>query len=150
MSPCPLHRYVPWSLFPSGFLTKPLPTLLFSPRHPVPHLFSHPWFENHMYIWRELQILKLIITQFSLSSCYFCHIQVFLSVPSSGTFSVYDLLLMWQIKFHTCANSRQNYNFIHCSLLVLFFFLGYISYIFCCGFSLNFVNKTYNSLSIYL
>ena len=79
-----------------------------------------PWFENRIYIWRGLQILKLLITQFSPSSCYFCRVQVFLAVPSSGTFSVCVLLLKWQIKFHTRANSRQNYNFVHRSLVLFF------------------------------
>lgn len=127
MSPCRLHGYVLWSLFPSGFLTKPLSTLLFLPRFILCHIYLLIliW-KPYLYLARitnpedphypVLPILLLLLSHPSISA-----------VPFSGTFSVYVLLLICQIKFHTRANSRQNYNFVHYSLVlvvVVFFFQG--------------------------
>ena len=60
--------WLPSSLFPSGFPTTTLYTLLFSPAHaicPAHHILLD--FRN---IWWPVQIIKLLIMQFSPFSCY--------------------------------------------------------------------------------
>jgi hypothetical protein len=51
-----LHLGLPCGLFPSGYMT--------CPPHP-------PWLDHSNYTWRRVQIMKLLIMQFSPTSCHF-------------------------------------------------------------------------------
>jgi hypothetical protein len=59
-----LHLGLPSGIFPSGFPTKILSAVLFSPFHPPP-------LDNSNYTWRTVQVMKLLIMQFSPTSYHF-------------------------------------------------------------------------------
>jgi hypothetical protein len=66
-----LRLGLPSGLFASGFPMKILYTLLFYPwlLHAYP---SHlPWLVHSNYTWWRIQVLKLLIMQFSPTSCHF-------------------------------------------------------------------------------
>jgi hypothetical protein len=86
---------------PSGLLwLSPIsymhPSLPLSCYMPCP---SHSlWLDHSNYIWRRIQVMKLLSMQFSPTSCHF--------IPYSQTPSVCVHPLMWETKFHTHTNPR--------------------------------------------
>jgi hypothetical protein len=71
------HRRLrlPTGLFPPGFPIRTLCAFLFSPHACYMPCPSHPnWLDHSNYIWQRVQVMKLLITQFSPTSYYFiCH-----------------------------------------------------------------------------
>jgi hypothetical protein len=67
--PSHLRLHLPSGLFPSGFVTKTLYTVLISHARYMPSPRDPPWFD-HPNIWRRVQIVQLLTTQFSPASCY--------------------------------------------------------------------------------
>jgi hypothetical protein len=67
----PLRLGLPSGIFPSGFPANILHAFLFSPiRANCPaHPLLHP--HHSYYIWRRVQLMKLLIMQFSLTSLHF-------------------------------------------------------------------------------
>jgi hypothetical protein len=67
-----------------------LPHSCYMPWPPLP-----PWFDQSNYTWRRVQVMKLLIMQFSPTSCHL------ISLRSLET------------KFHTHPEPRENYSFVY-------------------------------------
>jgi hypothetical protein len=70
-----LRLGLPIGLFPSGFPAKsymhsasPHSCYMSCPSHPT-------WLDHSNYIWKRAQVMKLLIMQFSLTSCHFISLQ---------------------------------------------------------------------------
>jgi hypothetical protein len=58
--------------FPLAFPTNILCVFLFFSLCYMPCLSHPPWLHHSNYIWRKVQVMKLLIMQFSPTSCHFC------------------------------------------------------------------------------
>jgi hypothetical protein len=79
-------------LFPSGFPTNILYVFLFSTfvLHALSTSLDLVQLDHSNYSWRRVQVMKLLIMQFSRTSCNFIwSVQIFSSTPCSQTPSVY-------------------------------------------------------------
>jgi hypothetical protein len=66
---------LPSSLFPYGFPTNILYAFLFSPHSCYMPCPSHsPWLDRSNYVWRGVQVMKLLLMPFSP---IFCHLSLF-------------------------------------------------------------------------
>jgi hypothetical protein len=102
------NQGLPSSLFPWDLLTIVLYTFLIHVCYiPCP---SHlPWFDHPNNLW-IVQVMKLLIMQSSLASCYsLLRSKIFSSAPWSQTFCV--LLLVWGTKFHNHAKQEVIFKF---------------------------------------
>jgi hypothetical protein len=59
------------SLFPSGFPTNILYAFLLSNACYMPYRSHPPWLDHSNYTWGRVQVMKLLIMQFSPTSCHF-------------------------------------------------------------------------------
>jgi hypothetical protein len=86
------------------------------PHTPPPH---PPWFDYPNNTWWRMQIMKVLIMQFSPSSCYFLPLgaNILLSTLFSST-SIYVLPLMWETKFHT--STKQQVSIVLYILIFMF------------------------------
>jgi hypothetical protein len=78
-----LRLGLPSNLFPCSFPAKTLYALLFSPcvLHALP---SHlPWFYDSNYIWRRVQVIKLLIQFFRPTQTEVWHIKPNTAVPKT-------------------------------------------------------------------
>jgi hypothetical protein len=64
-----------------------------------------------LYIWRRVQVTKLLIILFSPSSCQI--LQIFSSAPCSQTLSVCVLSSILATNFRPVQNHRQNYTSVY-------------------------------------
>jgi hypothetical protein len=77
--------------FPTGVFTKILFAFLFSSCMPHACTLHTPWLNHSNYIWRRVQVMKLLIIQFSPASCHILPSSVqniFLSILFSNTVSL--------------------------------------------------------------
>jgi hypothetical protein len=65
--------------------------------------------------WRRVQVMKLLLMQFSPTSCHFIPLRskIFSSAPCFQTPSGYVPPLISETKFHTQKNYKQNYSFVY-------------------------------------
>jgi hypothetical protein len=66
-----LHLGLPSGLSPSAFPTNNLHAFLFSHLCYMPCPSHSPSLDHSNYIWQRVQVMKLLIMQFSPPSCYF-------------------------------------------------------------------------------
>jgi len=114
-----LHLGLPSGLFPSGFPTKTLYTLLLYP--PLPHTcykprtFHSSWFYNPNNIEWSIQIIKLLIIQFSPLPCYLISIKPKYSPQHpilKHSQSTFLLQCEWP-SFAPIQNNMQNYSSVY-------------------------------------
>jgi hypothetical protein len=68
-----LHLGLPSGLFPSGFPINVPYIFLFSPHSCYMPCPSHPpWLDHCHFVWRKVQVMKLLIMQFSLFTITYC------------------------------------------------------------------------------
>jgi hypothetical protein len=90
-------------LYPSGFPTYSLYAILSLHSCYMSCLFHIPWLDHSNYTWRRVQVMQLLIMQFSPT----------LSTLCSQTSSVYFLTKCQKPSFTPIENHRQNYGFVY-------------------------------------
>jgi hypothetical protein len=102
-------------VFPSGFPTNILYAFLFPHSCYMPFPSHPPWFDNSNYTWRRVQAMKLLLMQFSPTSCHFISLlskyspqHPVLKHPQSMF-----LPLCHRQSFTPIQNNRQNYSFVY-------------------------------------
>jgi len=98
-----LRGGLPSGLLPLGFQTKILYAFLVSSMHVTCFAYYRLWFDHPNNIWWSVQVMKLLIMQFSSSllSLPPSQVQIFSSAPCSQTPSVYVLPVVWDTKLHS-------------------------------------------------
>jgi hypothetical protein len=99
-------------LFPSGFLTKTMYAFSYSQSRPHARPLHPLWLDHPNEIWREEQIMTLLIMQFYPASCYFILLRpiFLLRILFSNTLNLRSSLNAWD-KIPYLHNKQKNHGF---------------------------------------
>jgi hypothetical protein len=115
-----LRLGLPSSLVPSGFPTNILYTFLFPHACYMPCPSHRNWLDHNNYTYRRVQVMKLLIMQFSPTSRHFMSLGSEYSPQRSVLEHLQSMFLPWYQRpsFTPIQNYMQNYTFVYSNFYV--------------------------------